>query len=310
VPARDLLGSSATANEFVAEADDSGQTTLRFGDGLHYGARPREEITYLAAYRVGNGSAANVAAGSVFHIVGGSKLAGTAVDNPLPAGGGVDPEPIEDVRQKAPVAFRTQRRAVTPDDYARVAETYPDNDRPQVQRAVATFRWTGSWHTVFVIVDPVAGVTADADFRAAVRAFLEPYRMAGHDVEVEGPIYVPLEIEMTVCVKPDYFRDTVQQALQAAFTSGRLPDGRPGVFFADNFTFGQTVYLSPLYAAAQAVDGVDSVRITKFQRWGLDSDVALQLGMLTLGRLEVARLDNDPSFPDHGVFRLTLLGGK
>ena len=82
------------------------------------------------------------------------------------------------------------------------------------------------------------------------------------------------------------------------------------MFFADNFRFGQTVYLSPLSAAAQAVDWVDSVRITKFQRWGLESDAALQQGMLTLSRLDVARLDNDPSFPDHGVFRLTLLGGQ
>ena len=38
-----------------------------------------------------------------------------------------------------------------------------------------------------------------------------------------------------------------------------LPDGRRGLFHPDNFTFGQPVYLSRLYAAAHAVDGVDSV---------------------------------------------------
>ena len=41
-----------------------------------------------------------------------------AVRNPLPAQGGVDPESIETVRQRAPYAFRTQERAVTPEDYA------------------------------------------------------------------------------------------------------------------------------------------------------------------------------------------------
>jgi hypothetical protein len=31
---------------------------------------------------------------------------------------------------------------------------------------------------------------------------------------------------------------------------------------------------------------------------------------MKLGRLEIARLDNDPNFPEHGVLRLDLRGGK
>jgi hypothetical protein len=31
---------------------------------------------------------------------------------------------------------------------------------------------------------------------------------------------------------------------------------------------------------------------------------------MPLGRLEIARLDNDPNFPEHGVLRLDLRGGK
>ena len=33
-------------------------------------------------------------------------------------------------------------------------------------------------------------------------------------------------------------------------------------------------------------------------------------GKLMLDRLEIARLDNDLNFPEHGVLRLTLAGGK
>jgi len=94
------------------------------------------------------------------------------------------------------------------------------------------------------------------------------------------------------------------------FSNRILPDGRRGVFHPDNFTFGQTVYLSPLYAAAQSVTGVDSVKITKFQRQGIDSTEALEAGKLELQRLEVARLDNDPNFPERGVFTLLVLGGR
>ena len=115
---------------------------------------------------------------------------------------------------------------------------------------------------------------------------------------------------MHVCAKRDYFNSDVKAALLGVFNNRTLPDGRRGAFHPDNFTFAQAVYLSPLYAAAQGVAGVDFVEVTTFQRWGENSTAALDAGKLTLGRLEIARLDNDPSFPDRGVFRLTVEGGR
>ena len=165
-----------------------------------------------------------------------------------------------------PTAFRRQERAVTPEDYAEVAERHAE-----VQRAAATFRWTGSWHTVFLTVDRLGGLPVDEDFERQMRRHMERYRMAGYDLEVDGPRFVPLEIELHVCVRPDYFRSSVKAALLEVFSSRSLPDGRRGVFHPDNFTFGQPVYLSRLIAAAQAVAGVESVRATKFQRQGRPS---------------------------------------
>jgi hypothetical protein len=134
--------------------------------------------------------------------------------------------------------------------------------------------------------------------------------MAGHDLEVDGPEYVPLEIEMHVCLKPGYFKSDVKRALLEVFSNSLLADGRRGLFHPDNFTFGQTVYLSVLYAAAQQVDGVASVSITKFQRQGINSNLALTAGKLVLERLEIARMDNDPNFPERGVFRLIVEGAQ
>ena len=57
-------------------------------------------------------------------------------------------------------------------------------------------------------------------------------------------------------------------------SSGLLPDESRGVFHPDNFSFGQPVFLSPIYAAVQAIDGVASVDITKFQRQGQTSHSA------------------------------------
>jgi hypothetical protein len=302
-PQRDLLNSDADTTEFVVEVDNDGTAYLRFGDNEH-GRRPDPGTTFTATYRVGNGVAGNVGADSLKHIVTDDTRI-TSVRNPLAAQGGVAPESIEDVRQRAPYAFRTQERAVTANDYALMAQR-----DPEVQRAAGTFRWTGSWRTMFVTIDRFGGAKVDDAFKQEVEAELEPYRMAGQDLDVNGPIYVSLEIEMQVCVKPDYFRSAVKQALLEIFSRRVLPDGRLGIFHPDHFTFGQAVFLSPLYAAAQAVEGVESVVIRKFQRQGTDSDVALNTGKLDLARLEIARCDNDPNFPEHGVFNFVLDGGK
>lgn len=303
LPKRDLLNSSADSTEFVAEIESDLTATLRFGDDEN-GERPNSGTAFTATYRVGNGAAGNIGAEALTHIVT-AHAEVIGVRNPLPAVGGTEPETIEDARKNAPEAFRVQQRAVTPADYAEVTER-----NGEVQRAAATFRWTGSWHTVFLTADRHLGLDVDAPFEARIRDHVEPFRMAGYDLEVDGPLFVPLEIEMEVCVDQDYFRSDVQVALLEVFSNRALPGGRRGLFHPDNFTFGQTVYLSPLYAAAQKVDGVASVDITTFQRQGIDDPLPRQEGELRLDRLEIARLDNDRNFAERGVFKLSLGGGK
>ena len=214
-------------------------------------------------------------------------------------------ETIQSVRRKAPYAYRTQERAVTEADYAEVTER-----QTGIQKAQATFRWTGSWHTVFITADREQGLAIDNAFSSDIRASVEKYRMAGHDLNVDSPHFVPLEISMFVCIKSDYFRSQVKQALLSLFSSYEQPDGSRGVFHPDNFTFGQTVYLSPLYEAAQSTPGVESVQITQFQRLHNDNNDALKAGQLTLDRLEIAQLNNDPNFRERGIFKLEMGGGK
>jgi predicted phage baseplate assembly protein len=312
-PQRDLLHSHADSKEFVVEAENDNVAYLRFGDGT-FGERPIPGTRFLARYRVGNGANGNIGADSLYHL--GSDDSNIVSDlrnpivlkvrNPLAAVGGLDPESIESVRQRAPYAFRVQDRAVTSNDYADMAKRCDSG----LQRAAATFRWTGSWYTVFVAADRKGGAVVDAPYRAGLEQCLERYRMAGHDLEVDPPVFVSLEIHMDVCVNRDYFTGDVEEALLEVLSNRVRPDGSLGLFHPDNFTFGQPVYLSPILAAVQATAGVDSVRITSFQRQGLDSDVALNLCRLDLNRSEIARLDNDPNFPEHGVLKLNMLGGR
>ena len=134
--------------------------------------------------------------------------------------------------------------------------------------------------------------------------------MMGTDVAVEAAVIVGLEIVLEICVDP------------AALPGRRLrrPDGdlrqrrpvrrEPGLLNTSNFSFGQTVYASPLIAAAQAVDGVLSVTLVTFTRMDAPWVDGAAQGYLTMGRLDIPRCDNDPNHLDHGTFTVPMDGGK
>jgi len=88
-----------------------------------------------------------------------------------------------------------------------------------------------------------------------------------------------------------------------------LPDGRQGFFHPDRLTFGQPIYSSQIYQVGMCVDGVESLEITGFQRWGKLANRELERGVLATGRLEIIRLDNDPNFPENGRLDIILYGG-
>ncbi|HEY4281150.1 MAG TPA: putative baseplate assembly protein [Conexibacter sp.] len=303
-PALDLLEGGPATRAFVVEVESDLAASVRFGDDM-FGLRPASGTAFDAVYRVGNGAAGNVGARAIAHIVLEGMPEVTGVVNPIPAAGGVEPESLEHARQSAPSAFRTQRRAVTLADYGEISQRLPS-----VQRAAASLRWTGSWRTVFVTIDRLAGQPVDGPLRDAVARYLDGYRMAGQDVEVDGPRFVSLDLALFVCVRRDYFREHVAQRLAEVLSARALPDGAHGLFHPDNFSFGQPVWLSPIVAAVQGVPGVDAVDVTRFQRQGDDNSDARDSGVLPLSRLEIARLDQDPDYPTHGKLTLTLGGGK
>lgn len=298
----DLLASGPAQRVFTTEAEHDGSVRLRFGDD-HHGLRPAAGATFRVRYRVGGGTVGNVGAGSLAHLVAAEGV--RAVSNPLPAVGGVEPESAEEIRRDAPRAFAVQERAVTEQDWAEVA-----GRTGLVQRAAATFRWTGSWHTVFVTADRPGGRNVDPGFARELRARLERYRLAGYDLEVDGPRPVPLEIDLQVCVADGHLRSDVRTAVLQVLGDTVLPDGRRGLFHPDDLTFGQPVHLSGVYAAAHSVPGVESVQVRTFRRARQPETSGLASGVLPMGRLEIAQLDNDPDFPERGVLRLSLEGGR
>lgn len=319
LPVVDLLSSTEFERHFVVDVDDEQRAVLRFGDG-EYGQAFSNVAEVDIWYRVGNGREGNIGADSLAHLVVPWEAPNwptiTGVRNPLPAEGGVDPELIEQVRQYAPAAFRaTQLRAVTEQDYKERALTLSG-----VVGAVASFRWTGSWYTVFIGIDPAdpenvltdaRGVTRLKDeFKKQVLESLTRYRLAGYDLEIRSARYIPLDVTIEICARSGYFRGDVAHAVSVALGAGIGRGGSRGLFDPANFTFGQPVYLSRIYAAVENVEGVESATVTVFHPHGRNPGGELERGSIAIGTWEIARLDNDPSNRENGTLTIAARGGS
>lgn len=309
---RDLLESSGAAQEFVVEVDDEGRAHLRFGDGQS-GKRPSGAL--YATYRIGNGRGGNVGAEALAHVLLPPARTGQAqcqvadliaIRNPLPAFGGEDPESIAEVKFKAPQAYRVQQRAVSAADYAALLLRHPE-----IRQARATRRFTGSWYTMFLYVDRCAALPFDEPLRQRLLAFLEPYRLTGHNLWIEGPRFVPLELALTVTAKSTARQLDVRGAVLATLSADELAGNRRGLFHPDGLGFGQSIYLSQILSAVMATDGVASVRVRQLRRYGENDDSALANQRLEMQSLEIPRLNFRTNLPSRdGTLELLMEGGR
>lgn len=306
----DLLQSGPDDRHFVVEIDDQRRAHLRFGDGSSGAAAPAGSY-FHASYRHGQGTAGNVGADSILRLVFRSLRpdgADLSVRNPLPASGGTAYESTLEAKQAAPQAFRRElQRAITADDYAAIAMR---DFAAQVQRAAAVMRWNGYMPEVLVAIDAYAAESCNDSLLCHIEQHLQLYRRIGHALHVLPASRVPLRVHLHVCVAPGFARGHVRGALLARFSNRTLANGQRGFFHADELTFGQSIYLSALVAAAQAEPGVVSVCVQALERYWQGPDGELDAGLLSLGALEVAQLDNDPTAPERGVLTLDLEGGR
>jgi hypothetical protein len=304
----DLLASGADDKHFVVEIDNFGNAHVRFGNGA-LGFQPPAGMTFNVTYRVGNGIAGNVGAGSISRMVlDQTTLSGVniKVRNPLAAAGGTQPEPIVEAKLFAPHSFRKElRRAVIANDYQTIAAR-----NSKLQRAAGVLIWTGSWYEADVAVDPIGSGATGEPLLSEIQISLERYRRLGHDLHLEAAEYVPLLLALEVCVLPHYQAAHVKAALLDVLSNRVLAGGKRGFFHPDNVTFGEGVYLSRIMAAAQAVTGVECVRVKKFQRLFEPANHEIANGVLPLRTTEIAQLDNDPNFPERGRLEIHMGGGR
>lgn len=323
---------------YLSNKGNSGGSTCSYHGNSYYYHDPCSMIinidknvdTFNVVYRVGNGKRGNVGSYSIKHVLYGrsgvdsddegdseEEVFGSGssssmsedveqsviqVYNPIPALGGTDPEDVSFSREYIPYAFMKQQRAVTTGDYEKFVR-----ELPEVQKTLAEIKWTGNWYTVFITIDPASGIAFNNELTSRVRNYLEGLRLTGYDTEIVEPIYVPIHIEMDVCIKPHYNKGAIQRILKQTFSNKKNMDGSLAFFHRDRWSFGDSLFLSNIYQTALNVEGVSSIDVILFKKWGKPATNELDDGHIQIGSHEIIILDNDASKPENGALVINVI---
>lgn len=298
-----LVASASADQVFTTTLDDTGQTTVVFGDGTNGAVPPTGVDNVHARYRKGLGTSGNVSTGAVQQLI--DSVAGVQqVTNPQPTAGGADPESIDNIRINAPASVRTFGRAVSAEDYAALALTFPgiakassswisrDADlnslaQPYVQLTVATTDET-----------PIAGTP----LARQLRSFLDKHRDPNVPLRILDFTPVFVDVAVTVDLLDQFPRQATFARVLAALNPGLNADGTPGFFAFQSLSFGQNLHLSEIYAVLQGVPGVSDSNITTFRRMDLDANNPSTVRTdIFIGPTEIAIIGNDPSHPEQGL---------
>lgn len=248
---------------------DTGE--VLFGDGTH-GAIPPEEAEITIDYLTGGGAAGNVAAGAI--VVLREAIPHVArVHNRWPATGGVDAEPVENTRDRAPALLRSGWRAVSAGDFERLTML----SSPRLARA----RCLAETGVARVVVIPHPEGSGDQESFASllpgdpvfdeITEFLDERRAVGARLVVEPPEYQGVRVEAKVTrTDGDESAEAVHRRAAAALRGYLHPvrGGRDG----KGWPFGRSVVAGELFGVLLDVPGVDLVDEVALYPWDPVSD--------------------------------------
>lgn len=254
-----LIDANSTQQCFVVSVDQAGITSIVFGDGVN-GLIPAVGLNIYASYRVGMGSGGNLPSGSVSQMV--ASIPGVdialAADGFTPLtsamAGGSDAESNESIRQNASLAYRTQFRAVSPQDYTDLAYNVPG-----VLLSNAVFGNVNSC-TLYVLGSNYAA--PGPLLVENILDYFEDKSSGGVSLSVGTPNVVLVDIgtvtyPVQLQVLDNYSQDAVANKVTAVLQALLSPP---------NVSFGQLLNLSDIVTAVMGVAGVAYVMVPVFTR--------------------------------------------
>jgi len=166
--------------------------------------------------------------------------------------GGADAESVESARRYAPLAL------------------------PGVAKVAAE---TVAWNRVDLYVVPageeLAGVSAD--LRTRLIAWFEDRRMIGTSIRIRDARPVEIEVGVEILVEHWADEDAVLRHVEAAVQN---------LYALENVNFGDSLFVSKVFEAAEAIEGVRAANVTTFGRLSELSLLPIEIAKRE-GRLQV-----------------------
>lgn len=241
-----LMQVNSSSLAWSSTVDDKGVVTINFGDNVN-GAIPAAGLNIYANYRVGGGTIGNLASNQITDIA--SAITGISVTGSSATTGGTDAEGIDQIRVNAPRAFTTQQRAVTLDDFSRLALSLAP-----VSQANAL---ANTYTNVTVYMTATGNTVPTQILLDQTQLFLQQRALAGVVVTTLPALQIPINITVSVGVSTLFNPSSVQlQATQAV----------QNLFAPANVVMGQRIPVSKVYSTLAAVAGVTFVNITQMYR--------------------------------------------
>jgi predicted phage baseplate assembly protein len=267
----DFSGSGPEDRHYVIQRDETGVTSVLFGDGRK-GAVPSAGRRHIrAVYRVGLGRIGNVGPGRLSRVEKAHPLV-EFVRNPLSVAGGTEPAAVSQIRLEATRFIRTFDRAVSASDYADLALLFPG-----IARAQATARPNGG--VELVVTDADGNPLEDA---TAFRAFMDARRDPAVALELVAPDDIEFFLSVNVEHDPAFFSFQVEDAVRKALSA--VSEESPGLFTFRGRALGEPAFLSQAYRAVNSVPGVVFSEIIHFS---LDPEAEVSAGETGFKRISI-----------------------
>ncbi len=242
---------------------------LRGPDGVstRRGAIPRKgAILRLSRYRHGGGSAGNVDADRLTTLR--SAIPGVAtVTNPDPARGGIDQQPLQSVRNRAPLGIRTRYRAVTTEDY----EFLASDASQRVARALRVVdEQPGVTLRILPRVDPadrrltIDELTPDPRLLDEVQRYLDARKLVGTPVRLLPMRFRAVSVVVNLQASPRADVRRIEREVRQSLYEYLNPliGGTAGMA-GDGWPPGRSLNQGELYAIVHAFEGVEFVKILR-----------------------------------------------
>ena len=241
-----------------------------------YGIAP-SNTTLTVRYLKGGGVTANVEANTITSFANTSNISfqnsnlnsttaqyifnSVAIANPVAASGGGDGDTLEEIRQNSLVAYQSQLRNVTPNDYlvralsmpsmyGSVAKAYVE---PTKAVDVTLPGQIPSTLNLYVLgYDTNKNLTTVSEtVKNNLSTYLSEYRMVGDTVNIKNGFIINIGVDFEIVVRPNY---SSTEVLSNCITELR------SFFSIQNRQFNQPIIYRDLYLALDKVAGVQTVK--------------------------------------------------